>query len=244
MKQLNLDVHTHTIVSGHAYGTITEMAKAASEMGLQILGITEHAEGIPGTCDNIYFLNMGVVPRDLFGIELLLGAEINILDYQGTLSLSQKYIDRLDIRIAGIHDFCYKFGTLEENTAAVLNAIKNPSVDIISHPDDGRCPMDYEQLVKASKEYHTLLEVNNNSLRNKRRENVSGNSMTILKLCKKYQVPVLISSDAHYMSDIGNTDQVAPLIEQTDFPQELIINYDADAFRGFLAENRKAEYRR
>ena len=27
-----LDVHTHSIASGHAYGTVTEMAKAASEM--------------------------------------------------------------------------------------------------------------------------------------------------------------------------------------------------------------------
>jgi putative hydrolase len=43
--QIELDVHTHTIASGHAYGTINEMAKAASEKGLKLLGITEHAKG-------------------------------------------------------------------------------------------------------------------------------------------------------------------------------------------------------
>ena len=37
-----LDVHTHTVASGHAYGTITEMAQAASHKGLRLLGITEH----------------------------------------------------------------------------------------------------------------------------------------------------------------------------------------------------------
>ena len=38
-----LDLHTHTIASGHAYSTIREMAQAASEKGLKLLGITEHA---------------------------------------------------------------------------------------------------------------------------------------------------------------------------------------------------------
>ena len=32
-----LDAHTHTIASGHAYSTIREMAKAASEKGLELL---------------------------------------------------------------------------------------------------------------------------------------------------------------------------------------------------------------
>ena len=45
-----LDVHTHTLASGHAYNTMREMAKAASEKGLEILGITEHAVSMPGTC--------------------------------------------------------------------------------------------------------------------------------------------------------------------------------------------------
>ena len=61
-----LDVHTHSIASGHAYGTVTEMAKAASEKGLKLLGITEHTEGIPGTCSNFYFTNLGALPREMF----------------------------------------------------------------------------------------------------------------------------------------------------------------------------------
>ena len=38
-----VDTHTHTIASGHAYNTILEMAKAASEKGIKLLGITDHA---------------------------------------------------------------------------------------------------------------------------------------------------------------------------------------------------------
>ena len=39
MKTL-LDVHTHTVASGHAFSTLQEMAAAASEKGLKLLGIT------------------------------------------------------------------------------------------------------------------------------------------------------------------------------------------------------------
>ncbi len=45
-----LDVHTHTVASGHAFSTLQEMAVAASEKGLKLRGITEHAPGIPGAC--------------------------------------------------------------------------------------------------------------------------------------------------------------------------------------------------
>lgn len=238
MRPLELDVHTHTLASGHAYGTITEMAKAAADKGLKLLGITEHTRGIPGTCDDIYFFNLKVVPRQMFGIELLLGAEINIVDYDGTLDLDERFMKYLDIRIAGIHSLCYKYGSVEQNTQAVINTIKNPYIDIISHPDDGRCPLNYEEVVKAAKEYHTLLEINNNSLRLKRK-NVTENVTTILKLCAEYQVPVLVSSDAHYMTDIANTDHVQSVIEEAGFPEELIINYSLEKFKEFIATNRE-----
>ena len=50
-----LDLHTHTLASGHAYSTITEMVHAAAMAGLHMLGITEHAPKMPGTCQLYYF---------------------------------------------------------------------------------------------------------------------------------------------------------------------------------------------
>ena len=41
--EFTLDLHTHTVASGHAYSTVQEMAKAAADKGLKLLGITEHA---------------------------------------------------------------------------------------------------------------------------------------------------------------------------------------------------------
>ncbi|MBQ3764305.1 MAG: hypothetical protein II869_04965, partial [Synergistaceae bacterium] len=64
MLNIVADLHTHTIASGHAYGTIREMALAASERKLLILGLTEHAPGIPGTVDPFYYVNLSAIPRE------------------------------------------------------------------------------------------------------------------------------------------------------------------------------------
>ena len=74
--KIELDVHTHTIASGHAFSTLQEMAQAAADKGLKVLGITEHSPGIPGTCHPIYFRNLHVVPRRMYGVELLLGLRL------------------------------------------------------------------------------------------------------------------------------------------------------------------------
>ena len=158
MKKVELDVHTHTVASGHAFSTLQEMAQAAAEKGLKVLGITEHSPGIPGTCNPIYFRNLHVVPRRMYGIELLLGAEINIIDTKGTLDLDEKTMQMLDIRIAGIHSLCYSQGTREENTQGMINAIANPYTHIISHPGDGTAQLDFEPIVLAAKEHRTLLK--------------------------------------------------------------------------------------
>ncbi len=196
---------------------------------------------MPGTCDDLYFVNLRVVPREMFGIRLLLGAELNIMDEQGTVDLPDWIIHRLDLRIASIHGNLYSFGTMAQNTNAILNAMKNPRIDMIGHPDDSNCPLDYERLVKASKEYHTLLEINNNSLRMPSRKNARENIITILKLCMAYEVPVILNSDAHFMTDLANTDYSMPIVEEVGFPKELILNYSAEKFLGYLAENRMRE---
>ena len=234
MKTL-LDVHTHTIMSGHAYSTIQEMAKTAADKGLQILGITEHAPSITGTCDPIYFTNMYVVPRKMYGIRLLMGAELNILDTHGTLDLSEYYYAKMDLRIAGIHSLCWEGGTVEENTQGMINAIRNPWTHIISHPGDGTADLLFEPIVLAAKETPTLLEINSSSLRPLRhKDKAYGNNMEILSLCKKYEVPIILGSDAHISFDIANYENALPLLKESEFPEELVINDKPELFFQYL----------
>ena len=46
--KIEIDTHSHTLASGHAYNTIREMAQTAAEIGLKGLAITEHAPEMPG----------------------------------------------------------------------------------------------------------------------------------------------------------------------------------------------------
>lgn len=232
---IELDVHTHTIASGHAFSTLQEMARAAADKGLKLLGITEHSPGIPGTCDPIYFRNLHVVPRQMYGIELMLGAEINILDGEGNIDFDEFYLKLLDIRIAGIHSLCYTHGTMEENTHGMIKVISNPYINIISHPGDGTAKLSFEPIVLAAKEHHTLLEINNSSLKPCRNKpEARENNLEILRLCKKHEVPIILGSDAHISFAIADYDYALQLLAETDFPEALIMNTDVKKFKNYI----------
>ena len=232
---IELDMHTHTLASGHAFSTLQEMAQAASDKGLKLLGITEHTPGIPGTCDLIYFRNLHVVPRQMYGIELMLGAEINILDKDGNIDADETLMKLLDLRIAGIHSLCYEPGTREENTQGMIRVIRHPYIQIISHPGDGTAQLDFEPIVLASKESGTLLEINNSSLKPTRNKvDARDNNLEILRLCKQYEVPVILGSDAHISFDIANYEYLYPLLQETEFPEALIVNRGVEVFRNHL----------
>lgn len=235
-----LDTHTHTLASGHAYSTIKEMVESAAAKGLELIAITEHAPLMPGSTNMIYFSNLRVCPRQLFGIKVMYGAELNVLDYDGHLDLPDFILDRLDLRIASLHTVCLAPGTMEENTRATIAAIKNPRIDIMGHPDDPAYPLDIEKVVHAAKKYHTLLEVNNNSLNPaSARSGADKNVREMLTYCKKLEVPVILNSDSHVFTDVARRDFSIPLIEEMNFPEELIVNRSVEAFKAALARKRK-----
>ena len=211
-----VDVHTHTIASGHAYNTMMEMIRAAQEKELEVFGITEHAPQMPGSCQLIYFHNLRVVPRQHGNLELLLGIELNILDEKGTVDMSQEDLAQMDLTIASLHIPCIKPGSREWNTECVVNAIRNPLINIIGHPDDSRYPLDNEAIVQAAKEH----------------------DIEILNLCKKYRTPVIMGSDAHFFTDVRNHERIYPLLEETDFPEELVINTDKGKIREYINKYR------
>ena len=220
-----LDVHTHTVASGHAYSTIQEMAQRASEIGLQMLGITEHATNLPGAPQYIYFKNLHVVPRQMYGVRLLMGVELNILDTRGTLDYGEDVLKDLDLVIAGIHSLCWTGGTKDENTQGMIVAIRSPWTHIISHPGDGTADLHFEPIVLAAKETHTLLELNNSSLNPVRHKlTAHDNFCEILRLCKQYDVPIILGSDAHISFSIADYRFCTPLLHETEFPDELIMN--------------------
>lgn len=230
-----VDIHTHTLASGHAYSTLEEMLQAGVDAGLKIMGITEHAPAMPGSCHEFYFSNYRVLPREKEGMRILFGAEVNVCDKEGALDLRDFVLSHLDVAIASLHPPCMKSGTAEENTRALVQAMKRPSVCIIGHPDDARFPLDYEYLVKAAKEEQVLLEVNNSSLSPASyRPGARENYKTMLALCMRYEVPVLMGSDAHYRTFVGDHRFAVELLTEIGFPEQLVVNSDPEQLIQFI----------
>ena len=230
-----VDLHTHTIACGHAYNTLYEMAQAAAAKKLALFGSSEHAPAAPGSCTESYFRNYKVIPRRLFGVPTLLGAELNIMDYEGRVDLPDSVLARVDYCIASLHINCLESGSIRENTEACVKALKNPYVAILGHPDDGRYPLDYECLVSHAKQYHKLLEVNNSSLSPVSfRQGAREHYKEMLKLCRRYKQPVILSSDAHIASDVGNHDLAKELLAELDFPPVLVVNSSLEQLAGYL----------
>ena len=232
--EIELDAHTHTIASGHAYGTIREMAQAAADRGLKLLGICEHGPSIPGACHPIYFHNLEVVPRTLYGVKLLLGAEVNILS-GGALDLPERDLRLLDYRAAGVHGLCYEMKGRAENTDSVIAALSTGWVDILVHPDERAVELDYARLVPAAVEHGVLLEMNNSSLCHPAKgERARANYVEMLALCRRYGAPIVLGSDAHDPSGVKGFELACGLLRQVEFPRELVLNLDHGAFLAFL----------
>ena len=87
----------------------------------------------------------------------------------------------------------------------------------------------------ASKECGTLLEINNSSLKPARgKVDARANNLEILRLCKRYEVPVILGSDAHISFDIANYQYIHELLQETGFPEGLIVNRSVEVFKNCL----------
>lgn len=230
------DPHTHSVASGHvSKSTIADLAKKAASLGFSMLGITDHGPATMCSGKAAYFRNLAYAPKKRCGIDILYGVELNILDDKGTVDLNDEILTNLDYAIISMHLPNIKPGTVEENTFAYVNAMAHPKVKIVGHCEDTRYPVDYEALVIAAKHYGIALEINNSSLSPEGyRGDVKENVRIILNLCKKYQHPVVLSSDSHGVKHVGDFQYALEMVHECDFPTGLILNYSAKRFKSFI----------
>lgn len=234
MKPLLADVHMHSIVSGHAFGTIREMAAQAARRNLKLIGVTEHAPGIPGTCDAIYFRNFVDAPRILYGVEMLYGSEVNLLN-GGKLSLEERSMKCLDYAIVGIHRQCFEDTGAVQNTDDLIACMEHPKVRFVSHPDNDKYPLHFPALVQAAKEFNVALEVNNASLRKPQlRPGCYENYRQLLPMCMEAGVPIIVNTDSHDPETVGDFALAEQLLKEIGVPDELILNNDIPRLKDFL----------
>lgn len=222
-----MDMHTHTMASGHGYSTLKENIEAAKEKGLRALGLSEHGPAMPGGPHIFFFSKYRCIPREYGGLRLFCGAEANICGYDGSLDIEEKVLKQMDYVIASMHTVCCCPGTLEENTRASILAMQNPHVTILGHPDDSRYPLDRERVVRAAKESGCVIEINNSSLSPQApRKGAHENVKELLYWCERYETSVLLGTDSHICYTIGDFSEALAVLEEVGFPKELVLNYD------------------
>jgi len=227
------DLHIHTISSGHAYSTVMENARAAADKGLEMIAITDHGPAMPGAPHAYHFGNMRVIPDELFGVRVLKGVEANIIDQAGNLDLADIYLAKLDIVLAGLHNVCTPIGSVAENTEMMINAIKNPWVDVIVHPGNPQYLIDAQAVVQAAVEFDVAVELNNSSLKLSR----AGSAPyceKILALAKQYGAKIIVGTDSHFASAIGDFTEAMVLLKKYEISPSAILNTSIASIRNHL----------
>ncbi len=240
--RITADLHTHTVASTHAYSTVNEMAAAAEAQGLTLLGITDHGPASPDAPHLWHFHNYKILPRRIGKVWLLRGVEADIIDEFGTLDMDEKELSFCDWVVASYHTACVQF----DRTPALVSQgyrklCENPAVDVIGHPTTDFFPFDYEPLLKCFKEAGKLVELNESSLQWK--PGARKNAYTFYALCKKWDVPIVINTDAHYAGLVGKIPLASQLLEAIDFPAHLIWNRDAERIKELCIAKRGIQFR-
>ena len=230
-----IDVHTHSIASGHGTtATLADMARAAAARQMTALCITDHGPATLGAATASYFMGLANVPRSRFGVRLLLGCEANICDFNGTLDLPDPILAALDFNIASLHPQNIQPGTVLQNTRAVIKAMENPHIRLIGHPDDEKYPLDPKAFVEAAKGTHTLVELNRASLApDGYRGHARQRDAALLHWCAMYGQPVVFGSDSHGPEHVGDFAECMALVREVGFPEALILNDQVERILGF-----------
>ncbi len=198
------DLHCHSNWDG-GKDSVEELAEAAQEMGYDYIGIADHTKflKIENGLDEKRLAQRDreidkLNSRNNSGFRTLKGCEANILN-DGSIDIKDEALKKLDYVIAGVHS-SFKMRKAEM-TERIIRAMKNPNVDIISHPT-GRIlkrrdeyQIDFDKILRAAKQYKAILEINAFPQRLDLRDKN-------IKKAKEAGVKMAINSDSHEKSHL------------------------------------------
>ncbi|MGZ5500520.1 MAG: DNA polymerase/3'-5' exonuclease PolX [Nitrososphaeraceae archaeon] len=189
--------------------TIEEMAlNARDKFGLSYIAISDHTKSLRLTngLDEKQLLNQANTIAELNdkikmnnnnknkNFRILSSAEVNILK-DGSLDISNNVLDKLDIVGAAIHSHFSL--PIELQTARLIDAARNPSIDIIFHPT-GRIinrregyPVNIPKLIEVANQSNTILEIDAHYDRLDLKDE-------FIRMAVENNVKLVIDSDAHH----------------------------------------------
>ena len=240
--RLKADLHTHTVASGHAYSTVTEIAAAARDRGIELVAITDHGPGCPGGAHLWHFWNMKVIPSVLDGVRILKGVEANVADTASGTDVPDEVLRQLDFVAVGFHpltgfDECDR----ARNTAALLKAIANPLVDMVVHPgNDAEFPLDLDTVVQAAAQAGVIIELNAHSF--DPRSSRAGSDVREREFAAAALAagaPIAIGSDAHFALHVGRFDAGIAVAAEIGLAEAHVVNRSAASVLEFLLGRRE-----
>ena len=202
-KDILGDLHCHSNWNG-GENSIEELSEEAIKMGYQYLGISDHTKflriehgidekQLAQQRKEIDKLNSKLKAHNS-KLRILQGCEANILA-DGSIDIKDDALAKLDYSIAGIHSQMKM--PKEKMTERIIKAMKNPHVDIISHPT-GRIlkrrdeyEVDFDKILRTAKEINTVLEINASPGRLDLKD-------VYIKKAKEAGVKMVINTDAHH----------------------------------------------
>lgn len=228
VKMLKIDIHIHSIASGHAFNTIYELAKFASENGMEIIAITDHGPDMKGSAHLEYFSMATRIPKELFGVKILFGCEANIIDYNGTIDIPPAYLESLDFIFVGFHKLTsyHENSTIEQNTTAMIQTIERYPIHAIAHPYRLDFPIFVKDVVKSAVSRNVILEINNSIFRNREyvhKDELILNTREMITFCKQIGGKLIIGSDAHIASEVGDDSNILYYWDALGLDDSLII---------------------
>lgn len=231
-----VDAHTHTNASTHAYSTLEENARYAKSIGLEAIAMTNHGPAMPDSPAMAHFDNVSIIPRELCGVKILYGAEANIMDTDGTLDIEPSILSKLDVVIASMHTETFEPISRKAHTQAYINALENPYVDIIGHSGSPEYEYDIDRVISVAKKQGKMIEINNNS--HLLRKGSDTNCRAIAQKCMDLGVYVVVGSDAHISTSIGNFSEALTMLSDMGFDEELVANTSLDKFLKILRKRK------
>lgn len=127
---MKIDLHIHSIASGHALNTVDEISAYAEKCGMTHIAITDHGPAMEGAPHGGYFEVSEMVSPKRNDLKIYMGIEANILDLEGTIDLHDPYYSMQKIISAGIHEKTgFSGNSLQDNTEALLAVIKKEMSD-------------------------------------------------------------------------------------------------------------------
>jgi putative hydrolase len=218
---LNIDLHIHTIASGHAYIHLNELINYAKDNKMSIVGINDHGTKISGKHIIPHFGMAFRCPK-FENLKILWGCEANIIDEEGNIDLMNPYLSKLDYLSIGIHP---PWPKVDDQLCAILNCFKKHKPLFMTHPYIKLNIPDVSKLYQLACEHDVILELNLSVLTNPRlKKETLVNIKKMIEIVKKNKKKLIINSDAHFLHEVGDDSILERYYADLGLTPEIIIN--------------------